>query len=294
MTHKNSPLELALKTTGRVILGPSLYETIQFYRHLGYWPRLRNPRSFNEKVVHRKLWAVPPLAAKLTDKVAVRDYVRDRVGDKYLSQIFLVTEDPRDIHLKDLPDRFVLKCSNGNGNDSLLLVDDKTKHSETALRQRAEQFLNRFQRLTNRFYWYSNQTWYAEISPRLMIEEFLVDHQLQPPPDYKLFVFHGKAQFIQVDQDRFSNHTRNLYDRQWKKLNLRITHSNGPDVPPPSELDELLAVAEQLATGFDFLRVDLYQLANKRIVFGELTFAPGAGQHRFYPREMDFHWGSLW
>ena len=33
------------------------------------------------------------------------------------------------------------------------------------------------------------------------------------PEDYKLFVYHGRFHFIQLDCDRLSGHKRNLYDR---------------------------------------------------------------------------------
>ena len=49
----------------------------------------------------------------------------------------------------------------------------------------------------------------------------------------------------------------------------------------------------RLAAGFDFLRVDLYELPD-RIVFGEITPIPTAGTKRIEPYEFDQYLGSLW
>jgi hypothetical protein len=53
------------------------------------------------------------------------------------------------------------------------------------------------------------------------------------------------------------------------------------------------AVAEQLAAGFDFVRVDLYALG-QRMVVGELTHYPTGGNKSFDPPEWDARLGALW
>ena len=64
-------------------------------------------------------------------------------------------------------------------------------------------------------------------------------------------------------------------------------------VPRPEKLAEMLEISRLLSRGFDFLRVDLYNIRN-RIVFGELTSYPSAGANRFDPREYDYKFGSYW
>ncbi len=61
----------------------------------------------------------------------------------------------------------------------------------------------------------------------------------------------------------------------------------------PSNLDEMLAVAENLAYGLDFVRVDLYSVHN-RVYFGEMTHYPGNGFERFDPAWYDAYFGSFW
>jgi hypothetical protein len=55
----------------------------------------------------------------------------------------------------------------------------------------------------------------------------------------------------------------------------------------------MIAVAESLAAGTDFVRVDLYLLPD-RIVFGELTSYPAGGHSPFSPESWDAVFGSHW
>jgi hypothetical protein len=59
-----------------------------------------------------------------------------------------------------------------------------------------------------------------DIPPRILVEEMLGEGAA--PSDYKLFVFGGKVEWIQVDQARFKNHQRAIYDAFWNKLPASI------------------------------------------------------------------------
>jgi hypothetical protein len=53
----------------------------------------------------------------------------------------------------------------------------------------------------------------------------------------------------------------------------------------------MLELAERLAAGLNFVRVDLFNIAGD-ITFGELTFYPGNGMLRFVPPEYDRYFGD--
>ena len=75
---------------------------------------------------------------------------------------------------------------------------------------------------------------------------------------------------------------------------LRLYYPQGPEIPLPSCFPRMRAVAESArATGFDFVRVDLYALGD-RIVVGELTHYPDGGNKSFDPPEWDARLGALW
>ena len=56
-------------------LGRELYQSLMMWLRLGYWPNIRDPRSFNEKVTQRNLFNPHPLTSVVSDKLAVRDYI---------------------------------------------------------------------------------------------------------------------------------------------------------------------------------------------------------------------------
>lgn len=55
----------------------------------------------------------------------------------------------------------------------------------------------------------------------------------------------------------------------------------------------MLSIANKLGSEFNFVRVDLYEV-NSRPLFGELTFAPGAGIKKIEPPERAIWAGDLW
>ena len=55
----------------------------------------------------------------------------------------------------------------------------------------------------------------------------------------------------------------------------------------------MVAAAEKLGAGFDFVRVDFYEVGG-RPLFGEMTFYPGSGLDKFAPVTLDTELGKLW
>ena len=53
----------------------------------------------------------------------------------------------------------------------------------------------------------------------------------------------------------------------------------------------MITIAEKLASGFPFARIDLYNI-NGKIYFGEITFYPWSGYVQFIPDEFDFELGK--
>ena len=218
---------------------------------LGYFPNLLWPRSFSEKVVRRKLHP-PAVWSEFADKVRVRDYVASTVGERYLNPLHLVTTSPDEIEIASLPDRFVVKANHGSGWN--LMVTDKRRDHRIVAALTMQAVAREDATASTR-----TRRWYASIPPRILVERFIEDRTYGVPLDFKIWVFHGIAQFVQVDFDRFSTHTRTFYDRHWRRQRWGVGFPLGPDVARPRKLDEMFEVAEQLASfDPDFVRVDLY------------------------------------
>lgn len=69
---------------------------------------------------------------------------------------------------------------------------------------------------------------------------------------------------------------------------------NAPEgftLPKPEKMEEMFTIAETLAKGFPFVRVDLY-FENGQIYFGELTLHPQSGFDNVLLPETDESWGK--
>src|SRR5690606_41264771 len=89
--------------------------------------------------------------------------------------------------------------------------------------------------------------WYANIPPRILAEEFLNDASFggsKVPPDFKFVVFQGLVAMIQVDVDRYTDHRRTLYDRQWRKIEATYRYHLGLDIYSQVNVEDVIGVAE--------------------------------------------------
>jgi hypothetical protein len=133
---------------------------------------------------------------------------------------------------------------------------------------------------------------YSTARPMLLAEE-LLGPPGSPPPDYKFFVFHGKAELIEM-VNRYKGNQQRLYLADWSPLEVLYgPQKMAPVAPPPANLDRMLAIAERLGQGFDFIRVDLYDVDGV-VVFGEFTPYPCGGLERFIPASFDAELGGKW
>jgi len=263
---------------------PSVF--YRFKQTLGYYPNVLFPKTFNEKLQKRKLFDRRPILTLMSDKYAVRNYVREKLHVDISPRLYLVTDNPADISFKDLPEKFVIKPT--HASNWVRIVQDKSLISEKELREECQKWLRRS------YYDVSKEWVYKNIPRRLLVEELLEDGTGEVPRDYKFFVFAGKVQLIQVDVDRFRGHRRNLYDRHWNRLDVSFVYDTyGGALPRPNGLAEMIEYAEVLGDGLEFVRVDFYDLGS-RVVFGEMTTTPENGFGKFVPESFDLYLGGLW
>lgn len=246
---------------------------------------LKHPRFFSEKMQWLKLYDYKPEYARMADKVAVREFVAERLGEDCLIKQLGVYEKAEEIPYNKLPNRFVLKCSHDSA--STIVVKDKSSLDI----KKTNDFLDK--RLKLKFYLEGRENVYKEVKPRIVCEEFLGSSN-DVPEDYKVFCFDGKPEFIVVDVGRFKKHTQFYYDTDWNwfKMDSEYEPEPGLSVPKPAMLSELLNAAKILSAGLRFVRVDFYIVKNK-LYFGELTFYPAAGYKRYTPEEVDLKYASM-
>jgi hypothetical protein len=252
----------------------------------GEFPNLIRPKTFNEKVLHRLLFDRRSLIAQLADKLAVRDYVEPRLGAQVLPRLYYVTTRPGTIPFDQLPEKFVVKPNHGSG--WVRIVTDKMALNEAALRETCAGWLNQ------NFYEITREWAYKQIEPRIIVEQFIDDGSGKAPYDYKVYVFGGIVEMIEVDIGRFDHLKRLVYSPGWEKLPEMFDHHDmSGEVPPPPHLEQMIAAAETLGDGWDFIRVDFYDIQDQLYV-GELTTTPACGLIPFRAKHFDLYLGSRW
>lgn len=273
----------------RVILGKRLQQKFYGYFQLGYLPNIQNPTTYNEKILHRKIYTNNNFFSILSDKYKVRNYVKSKVGEEILTDLYYITDDPETIPFSELPNEYVIKPTHLSG-PVIISNSDRDLDNDSIIKS-CEKWINTTHCEALEEYWYWN------IKPRILVEERLNDSGYYLPRDFKFYVFHGEVKAIGVYQkiSKDSDKRLNYYSKSWEKIDIvEKGYNRGPEVSRPDNLDEMLNIAETLGGEFDHIRVDLYNIDDNNIFFGEMTVAEASGGNPFIPQKYDYLFGSFW
>lgn len=270
------------------LLSNSLYANLLFLfncirlRQPYYWLVIHQPKTLNEKINYIKYKNRNSLAPLVADKLAVREYIKEKIGEEYLVPLLAVFDSPEQIDFTVLPDQFVMKLNNGSGYN--LICTDKSALDEQLV-------IRNFQEAFRKDIYVASREWhYRLIQPKIIVEQLLAYNLM----DYKIFCSKKSGPFaVQVDEGRFTNHQRDLYDPNWRKLPYRIRYKNTDNlVQKPVNFKEMLSIASKLAENFVFCRVDLYEHEG-RTYFGEITLHPGGGVEPLDSYQSDLKMGEF-
>jgi hypothetical protein len=275
------------------------------------WYRLRRPRTFNEKILHRMAFDRRPLLVTFADRVAARDYVADIVGPDLLTTVYTIEDDPQRIRWEALPREYACKVTHAS-NAAVFVTDAADPESrlpsdvrglgwmrlvvrpEHASPDRIAAVMAHWLSMT-----YSQSEWaYTQVPRRVVVEEFLSPADGQPVTDLKFYVMNGRCRALQMLRWQAagaqSAASLDFFSPTGERLPMSfLTPTSDLPFPVPELLPRMRAIAESLGAGIDMVRVDLY-CVDGRIVFGEFTNYPNAGMNRFRPSSVDEEWGSYW
>ena len=256
---------------------------VKFKRKLN----LKFPKRFTEKIQWYKLYYKNSIMPKCSDKYLVREYIKSKGLGYILNDLYCVYDSPSEIKLDELPDKFVMKLSNGSGTN--LLCRDKNKLNE-------QQVIKQFKSFYFKVKANLGREWpYIKVKSKIVVERLLEDeeHINNAINDYKIFCYNGQPEYIICISDRYSEQCNHLvYDTEWNKIMVASEKARiDENLPKPENLKEMLCIASKLSEDFPFARIDLYSLENK-VYFGEITFYPWSGYMEFEPDEFDYILGE--
>ncbi|MCJ7657240.1 MAG: hypothetical protein MUO55_05620, partial [Candidatus Atribacteria bacterium] len=259
------------------------------YKEVGYKLNLKNPKSYNEKIVWKKINDRNPLLPITADKYKVRSYIKKVLGEEKVKEILIpllyVTDQPETIPFERLPSAFIVKPNHASG---LIIIVENGHFNK-------KEIIKTCRRWLKTTYGLEKLEWaYQPIKRKIIIEKLLRDDDGNIPNDFMFYMFHGKCKLVLVDFDRMNNPSGSYFDKKWDFISVKKPHVlQGPIIQKPKNYEIMLELAEKLAEAFDFVRIDFYNL-NGKIYIGELTHYPTSGTTKFEPQSFDFKLGKYW
>lgn len=284
--HINNLISRTLKKYNR-ILPDKLYLTLLYrltFKKVISWSK---PLTFNEKLNWLKINFKDEKCIRVVDKSTVKGYVSSVIGNEYIIPTYKEWDNPNDISLDELPERFVLKTNHDSG--TVIVCNNKKTLDLEAVKISLQKALNTDFSRTFR-------EWpYQFVRRKIIAEQFLEADNQGDLRDYKFFCFNGEPKFLKVDFNRNVKHRANYYSLTWQLLSFGEAICP-PDynciIQQPKNFDLMVVLARKLSLGFPFVRIDFYNIDGK-IYFGEMTLFPAAGFGRFIPDSADLEIGHL-
>lgn len=216
--------------------------------------------------------------AEYADKVLVRNYIKEKGLKNTLLDVYGVWNDPKQIELVKLPEKFALKANNGSGGH-VFCRDKVSFDMNSAIKQ-----LKNAMSISEDIYHFEPH--YLVIEPKVYAEELIDTGSERMPTDYKFTCVKGVIEDVFVCCERESEHTKYCtLDLDWNILPYTKKEYMPSAMPEkPKLLIEMVEIAEILSADFEIVRVDLYEYKDK-VYFGELTFSPWGGFLHSYTNE---------
>ena len=255
-----------------------LYLKILFQCELNQKLNLKNPKTFNEKIQWLKLNDHNPEYPLWVDKESAKKMAEERLGKEHIVDTIAIWSKAEDLDFSQLPDKCVLKCTHDQGST---IVFDRSK------KQNLDEIRNFYKKCLKKNAYTTTREWpYKNLQGRIICEPFLADNIV----DYKVFCCNVKVVFVNIGQKDHNTHTTyvTFIDLDWKPLPFQ--RSDNPPIEKlpkkPDQLNKMVEMAQQLARGKKFVRIDFY-LVDGKIYFSEFTLYPTSGLIQFDPREGD-------
>ncbi len=251
-----------------------------YYVKTGQKLNLKHPKILNEKIQWLKIYDNKPIKTTLTDKVLVRDWIKEKIGEEYLKPVLWIGNNFDDIPFDKFQEKIIIKCNHGCKWQVALKNKDEFLSNSQLFELIKKQF---GLWMTQTFFgWSDFETQYLNISPQIIIESFLIVDDNEQPQEIEIWCFNGKAKIIQKCK-YINKNNKNLYrqicsyDENFNYFDVRFYKTNEILHTEPDEiLRQAKVLSEKLAKTFKFVRVD-WLIHQDKLYFQEMTFTPHSG-----------------
>lgn len=130
---------------------------------------LKSPKTFSEKIQWLKLYDRKTEYTEMVDKYAVKQYVANKIGEKYVIPTIAVWNDTEDIEFDLLPNQFVMKATHDSGG--LVICKDKRHLNIIETKKKLKRCLK-----SN--YYLKHREWpYKNASRKIIAEKYITDEK---------------------------------------------------------------------------------------------------------------------
>ena len=266
------------------------YLAKMFYKNTGEKLNLKHPKTFNEKIQWLKLYDATRLKTKLTDKVRVRDWVKEKIGEEYLKPVLQICDTFKQIDFEKLPQSFIIKVN--HACKWHFKIKDKMKllmHPELGEYLNAK--FNYWLGLS--FYPFGGmEMQYKDILPKLIVEPVLIDEDKTYPMEYEIYCFNGEPKIFQKIEYKQPT-VCYVYDEHFQDYDIKFNPGYIKEsMPAEDNLKKAVELSKILAKDFKLVRVD-WLIYNNQIYFNEMTFSPFSGFCIFQNPEWNERLGKM-
>lgn len=238
--------------------------TQRYIRRLHRWPNYAAPGRLSELVQWRKLFDRNPLFTQLSDKLAVRDWVRERAPSLAAPEIVFVADRPEDIPDDRLVPGFVIKTTH---NTSQNYFPSRGDWGRARFEQIFRQWLQRVR---------AGEWAYKDVPHRILVERELAPQGTMI--DFSFRGFDGHLSLAHVASSYKTPAVRfSYFSLDGRRVaEARNTEPMSADFVVPDAFAEAAAFARQLTRDLDYARAD-FLWDGQQVYFSEMTLYPASG-----------------
>jgi len=280
--------------------------------------RAKNPSTYGQHVLYKMAFDRNPVRSIISDKYLVRNYIIDRVGERYLPKLYAVGQEAKDLFQSSNSQLdFVLKVNHGSGG--VIIVSTNSEKKEPLPKPFPFMGWRRFEVNANNYnentaikiidYWLKidGSYWpgalpewnYEKITRLCLKEELLMSCDKKLPDDFRFYCFFGEVKLIGVDsRETNGKKTVKHFFPDWTpvpgtiKIGRKKINETSRFIEKPKQLQKMINLSEKISAELDWIRVDMY-LCDGRIYIGELTNHPSGGRGKFKPSFIDNYLGQF-
>jgi hypothetical protein len=246
-----------------------------FLAELNYLPRIAFPQTYNDKMFWRRAFDHNPAFALFADKIATKHFLSKWSPRLNLAETLWVGTDPAKLPAHLARAGVLLKQSNASSRTLDL--------GESGWGSAQAEYIRK--NWLQRPYKPWNAEWgYGQSKPRLLAERRIEQKDCKLL-DLKFHIFSGKVYYVVVYVDEKQPYSKSaIFSPEGDRLavtNSVVARDRSRALPAdfrlPASFLSAVQIASEIASGFDYLRVDLMSL-DDQLFGGEITPYPTGGR----------------